>query len=128
MVKDINPGSAGAYVSGSGEYGLSTVPVDLSQLTVINGEAYFGANDGTHGDELWESNGTAAGTTLVKDIDPGPASSTPQELTDLNGTLYFVAHDGTGPNQLWKAMVRPRAPSSWKISPQPRHWAPTLPT
>ncbi len=104
MVKDINPGSAGAYLSGSSEtYGVSSGPSGLSQLTVINGEAYFGANDETHGDELWESDGTAAGTALVKDIDPGAASSAPQELTDLNGTLYFVAHDGTGPNQLWES-------------------------
>jgi len=98
MVKDINPGSAGSYLSA-----LVGPTPGLNQLTVINGVAYFGADDGADGVELWESDGTAAGTTLVKDIDPGPASSAPQDLTDLNGTLYFVAHDGTGANQLWKS-------------------------
>jgi len=103
MVKDINPGSAGAYLSGqSGEYSMLVGPhAGLNQLTVVSGVAYFGAVDGTDGDQLWESDGTAAGTTLVKDIGPG-SSSAPQQLTDLNGTLYFVAHDGTGPNQLWE--------------------------
>ena len=33
-----------------------------------NGKAVFSANDGTHGAELWVTNGTAAGTSLVKDI------------------------------------------------------------
>ena len=70
---------------------------------MIDGVAYFAANDGTDGDELWRTDGTPGGTSMVNDIDPGPAGSSPQELTDLNGTLYFVAHDGTGSNQLWKS-------------------------
>ena len=32
---------------------------------------FFCANDGEHGRELWVSDGTAAGTRLVKDIRPG---------------------------------------------------------
>jgi ELWxxDGT repeat protein len=103
MVKDINPGSASSYLSNPpSTYGEPTLPTGLSQMLVVDGEAYFGANDGADGDELWESDGTLAGTALVKDIDPGPASSSPQQLTDLNGTLLFVAHDGTGSNQLWQ--------------------------
>ena len=36
----------------------------------------FAADDGSgHGEELWESDGTASGTTMVKDINPGPAGS-----------------------------------------------------
>src|SRR5436189_41500 len=37
--------------------------------------ALFGAVAGTHGNELWKSDGTAAGTRLVKDIDPEPNAS-----------------------------------------------------
>jgi len=31
---------------------------------------FFAANDGITGFELWKSDGTAAGTVLVKDINP----------------------------------------------------------
>lgn len=36
----------------------------------MNGVLFFKANDGVHGGELWKSNGTEAGTVMVKDIDP----------------------------------------------------------
>ena len=45
--------------------------------------------------ELWKSDGTAAGTVLVKDINPGSGGSYPGDLTDVNGTLFFTADDGT---------------------------------
>ena len=40
-------------------------------LTNVNGTLFFTADDGTNGRELWKSDGTAAGTVLVKDISPG---------------------------------------------------------
>ena len=42
-----------------------------SSLTGVGGTLFFTADDGTHGRELWKSDGTEAGTVLVKDIDPG---------------------------------------------------------
>ena len=41
------------------------------KLTDVNGTLYFVANDGTSGQELWKSNGTATGTTMVKSIYTG---------------------------------------------------------
>ena len=42
-----------------------------------NGTLFFTADDGIHGRELWKTDGTAAGTVLVKDITPGAHGSDP---------------------------------------------------
>jgi ELWxxDGT repeat protein len=98
LVKDINPGS-GTYSGGGGEFGY---------LANVNGTVFFHANDGTHGVELWASNGTAAGTFLVKDINPSTknppyAGYYPYDLTNVNGTLFFRAPDGTHGRELWES-------------------------
>ena len=46
-------------------------------LTNVGGTLFFAANDGTHGVELWRSDGTAGGTQMVKDINPGSNGSYP---------------------------------------------------
>ena len=64
MVKDIAPS-----VNGS-----SAPELDFTSAQV-NNTLYFSADDGSHGQELWQSDGTDAGTSLVKDIRPGADSS-----------------------------------------------------
>jgi ELWxxDGT repeat protein len=57
------------------------------------------------GFELWKSDGTAAGTILVKDIDPINDYShiNPGNLTNLNGTLLFTVDDGAHGYELWRS-------------------------
>ena len=59
---------------------------------------------GQDGIELWTSDGTEAGTTIVKDINAGGgASSFADNLVDVGGTLFFTARDTTDftLRQLW---------------------------
>jgi trimeric autotransporter adhesin len=92
MVKDIIPGSESS---------------DPSDMTNVNGTLYFVANDGggigAHGRELWKTDGTAAGTVMVKNINPGPNDSSTGNLKNVDGTLYFRAHDATHGDELWKS-------------------------
>ena len=73
---------------------LDTVSSSPSEITDVNGIAFFTADDGVHGAELWRTDGTASGTSLVADINPGGDSSSPTELTAVGGTLFFRADDG----------------------------------
>ena len=57
-----------------------------SHLTSIDGTLYFTANDGDHGQELWKSDGTEAGTVMVKDVNPGDASSLPSGIVKAGST------------------------------------------
>jgi ELWxxDGT repeat protein len=106
LVKDIRPGPTGAF------QGAPLTAAPDPSFTVVNGELYFVANDGTHGFQLWKSDGTADGTVMVKDINPtGDAFGTGSRfshppapsLTAVNGALYFVATDGTDGYQLWES-------------------------
>ena len=51
---------------------------------------------------MWRTNGTEAGTVLVKDIGSNPYGSDPQSFTAVGDTVYFLAtgrlwrSDGTG--------------------------------
>lgn len=71
-------------------------------LTVFDGHLYFTADDGVVGEELWRSDGTPGGTSLLVDIYPGLDSSSPSSLHTAGGLLYFVAEDPTTGRELWR--------------------------
>jgi ELWxxDGT repeat protein len=83
----------------------------------VNGTLFFVADDGTNGRELWKSDGTDAGTVMVRDIlTPLSAAGTrnalsltqgigsnPLELQNVGGTLYFYANDGAHGIEPWRS-------------------------
>lgn len=86
LLADIRPGLWGSF------------PRDF---TAAGDRVYFAATS-VQGEELWTSDGTAAGTKLTKDIRPSSFGSNPRSFTPAgNGVLYFTADDGTG-RAWWK--------------------------
>jgi ELWxxDGT repeat protein/VCBS repeat-containing protein len=65
----------------------------------------FAADDGRSGKELWQTDGTVAGTQILQDIAPGARSSNPAELRVVGSTLVFAANDGTSGTELWAAPI-----------------------
>ncbi len=78
-----------------GFYG--TVPTNSA------GEAFFNARTVEHGVELWKTDGTIAGTGLVKDINPGPGNGAPGQSAMIGDVLYFSAYDGVAGRNLWRS-------------------------
>lgn len=90
-----------------------------SSFAVLDNEIYFTANDWVYGYELWKSDGTVEGTTMVKDIMPKPFIEIKSEDLEVNwyysyaqnwqiktlpNGLYFDDENGTiygTPTQLW---------------------------
>lgn len=71
-------------------------------LVSLSGFFYFINDDAVTGMELWKSDGTPGGTTLIKDINPGTSSSAVQNLSVLNNLIYFAASNGINGIELWK--------------------------
>ena len=103
LVKDINPGTGHAD-----QTFYNAMPIHIWQ-----GKAYFAATDGSNGIELWVSDGTEAGTKLLKDINPGAGASQPDYFTIYQGKLYFAA---TGPagRELWVSDGSPEGTVQFK--------------
>src|SRR6185503_19868296 len=77
MVKDLN-------TSGPGR---SSSPTNIKAIGNI---AYFAADDGVHGSELWITNATNEGTKLLKDLNPGGGGSARGRFTPFGSYVYFI--------------------------------------
>lgn len=73
-----------------------------SEFLEVGGIAYFSGTTPTTGRELWRTDGTAEGTSLVRDINPGSGSSSPQQMLAVGSDVYFVASDGIHGQEIWK--------------------------
>jgi trimeric autotransporter adhesin len=68
----------------------------------INNKVIFQAFTNTYGNELWVTDGTLLGTTLLKDIIVGTQGSYFNRSFIWNGELYFTAYTNTNGDELWK--------------------------
>jgi ELWxxDGT repeat protein len=93
-VKDIRPGLADSVDVSANMF--------MAGLVAVEDRVYFRANDGQHGLELWTSDGTESGTSMVSDLRPGPIGSEPYAIANVNGTLYFGANDGVHGIEPWR--------------------------
>jgi ELWxxDGT repeat protein len=92
LVKDINPDQPAPRVEETG-----------AESEGVGSLFYYVADDGTRGTEIWRTDGTPAGTFLLKDICPGACSPSPRTLTSSNGLLFFFADDPLSGPGLWKS-------------------------
>ncbi len=94
LVKDLAPDDHLAFYT-----------IGPRQFTDVNGTLFFTfAVPNSYDGQLWKSDGTDAGTVLVKDFGPGINAGTyPDQLTAVNGTLFFTTFDRVNGNDLWKS-------------------------
>jgi len=91
MVKDITPGTAGTGLGTSPNYAISQ-----------GGIVFFWAKDPVYGFELWRTDGSAAGTYLLKDIKPGSNGSMgASNFAIANNLIFFAADDSVHGTELW---------------------------
>jgi ELWxxDGT repeat protein len=114
IVKDINPEVPNNFPPGPFSSGKSSInQTVLSKRNIIyNNALYFGADDGANGREIWKSDGTEAGTVLIKNIAVGtftdiynntyPRSSDPSSLYIFNNQVVFVVRNANDKLDLYK--------------------------
>jgi trimeric autotransporter adhesin len=95
---------------------LKTFPQYIYWMANAGAELLFAADDGVKGLELWKSDGTVAGTVLMRDIWPGSnhalsangfyreGDAFKDPAVTINGVAYFLANAGGDANwELWRS-------------------------
>jgi ELWxxDGT repeat protein len=72
-------------------------------LRAVGDRVFFVAADADHGEELWMSDGTAAGTRQVADLAPGSEGCEPRSLTVLQGQVFFTAELSELGREPWRS-------------------------
>ena len=97
----------------------------IGDLFLAGNTIYFSYRQDDTGTELWTTDGTSAGTQLVRDIFPGADNGFVSFEGELDGRVLFEANDGISGSELWISdgsltgtfMVRDIVPGSSSSSP-----------
>jgi ELWxxDGT repeat protein len=81
--------------------GITPIGNNPGDTAGVGNTYYFHATDGTHGDQLWESDGVNPPVMVTNEN--GATGIMPTDLTAVGGTLFFVANDASSKPQLWEA-------------------------
>jgi ELWxxDGT repeat protein len=85
------------------EFPNATSSDGIFNLTPANGFVFFTVNE-NYVRKLWRTDGTEAGTILVKDIDPtNNINYIPGGYFEFNNSIYFNAGTTTTGQELWKS-------------------------
>ena len=94
MVTDAMPGV---------DSGLSGFSNPLQPLFSSGGVVLYSACTDSDGCELWRSDGTPAGTDLVKDVVPGSTGADPTEITGVGAVVFFRVGYPYEVSLLWRS-------------------------
>jgi ELWxxDGT repeat protein len=86
-IKDINPNWGSLSDPEFGELAATFA------VTESGSRAYFFANDGESGRELWTTDGTLAGTRLVEDVVPGEEGVFGRSLVAIDERVMYLGND-----------------------------------
>jgi ELWxxDGT repeat protein len=87
LFKNVNPSST------NGSYPRA--------LTVAGSNLFFIADDGTHGEQLWVTDGTDAGTISLQQPSQPTDALKNSELAAVGAQVFFAAVDSAKGRQLW---------------------------
>jgi ELWxxDGT repeat protein len=87
LVRDVLPGAMGS---------------NPSLMTDVSGTLFFVPATGFMPPYLWKSDGTTAGTVLVKEVDIPNGIPAPDRVVVAGGVFFFVAQGPSG-QELWKS-------------------------
>ena len=94
VVADLNDGSSSSFPAEFVQIDDAGTPTLIFAATGNN------ASGSNIGRELWKTDGTSAGTVLVRDISAGSNSSNPSDLVVLGNTVFFSCTTGTAGREL----------------------------
>ncbi|PYQ65208.1 MAG: hypothetical protein DMF53_05930 [Acidobacteria bacterium] len=91
MLTHLTP--ADAFHGQGGDYYLSP--------TILGNRLLFGVDDGDHGGEIWTTDGTPAGTSLLKDVCPGRCTGAGAVWSVVGKYALFPGYNSVRGQEMW---------------------------